>query len=122
MSSEGSFVDVGFVGNGSGGAIDLTSGAPNGPNYSSGKGSRFAKFFDSKGGREPQMMGGKPVLAGLTSPSPIQGHRPDNRGPSDSPGDPRTMDDLFAMLQNSASQVGHHALHGAYTDFDTFIR
>lgn len=105
VSSDGSFVDVGFVGNGSGSTIDLTSGAPNGPNYSSGKGSRFAKFFDSKGGREPQMVGGKPMLASLTSPSPIQGHRPDSQG------DPRTMDDIFAMLQNSASQVSHHAVY-----------
>lgn len=101
VSSEGSFGDVGFVGNGSGSAIDLMSGATNGPNYSSGKGSRFAKFFDNKGG----MVGGKPMHAGLTSPSPIQGHRPDNRVPSDSQGDPRTMDDIFAMLQNSANQV-----------------
>ena len=111
VSSEGSFGDVGFVGNGS--AIDLVSGAANGPNYSSGKGSRFAKFFDNKGGREPQMVGGKSMLAGLTSPSPIQGHRPDNRVPSDSQGDPRTMDDIFAMLQNSANHVRHHPVYGA---------
>lgn len=105
VSSEGSFVDVGFAGNGSGSTIDLMPGTANGPSYSSGKGSRFAKFFDNKGGREPQMVGGKPMLAGLTSPSPIQGHRPDNRMSSDSQGDPRTMDDIFAMLQNSANQV-----------------
>ena len=110
VSSEGSLVDIGFVGNGSGSTIDLTSGAPNGPNYSSGKGSRFAKFFDNKGGRESQMVGGKPMLAGLTSPSPIQGHRPDYRMSSDAQGDPRTMDDIFAMLQNSANQVSHHSV------------
>lgn len=108
VSSEGSLVDVGFVGNGSGGTIDLTSGAPNGPNYATGKGSRFAKFFDGKGGREPQMVGGKPMLAGLTSPSPIQGHRSDNRMSSESQADPRTMEDIFAMLQNSANQVSLH--------------
>ena len=108
VSSEGSFGDVGFAGNVSGSAIDLMSGTTNGPNYSSGKGSRFAKFFDSKGGREPQMAGGKPMLAGLTSPSPVQGHRPDSRMPLDSRGDPRTMDDIFAMLQNSANQVRYH--------------
>jgi len=107
VSSEGSFGDGGFIGNGSGSAIDLMPGT-NGPNYSSGKGSRFAKFFDNKGGREPQMVAGKPMHAGLTSPSPIQGHRPDNRVLSDSQGDPRTMDDIFAMLQNSASQVSYH--------------
>jgi hypothetical protein len=117
VSSEGSFGDVGFIGNGSGGAIDLVSGTPNGPNYSSGKGSRFAKFFDNKGGREPQMVGGKPMLAGLTSPSPIQGHRPDNRVPSDSQGDPRTMDDIFAMLQNSANQVSYHPVYGTRIPF-----
>ena len=108
MSSEGSFGDAGFIGNVNGGTIDLTSGTPNGPNYSSGKGSRFAKFFDNKGGRDPQMMGGKQMIAGLTSPSPIQGHRPGDRAPSDSRGDPRTMDDIFAMLQNSANQVRYH--------------
>lgn len=107
VSSEGSFVDVGFVGNGSGSTIDPMSGAANGPNYSSGRGSRFAKFFDNKGGREPQMVGGKPMITGLTSPSPIQGHRPDARVPSDSQGDPRTMEDIFAMLQNSANQVSY---------------
>ena len=105
VSSEGSFGDVGFVGNLNGNAMDLVPGTPNGPNYSSGKGSRFAKFFDNKGGREPQMVGGKPIIAGLTSPSPTQGHRPDSRVPLDSRGDPRTMDEIFAMLQNSASQV-----------------
>lgn len=119
VSSEGSFGDVGFIGNVSGSAIDPTSGAPNGPNYSSGKGSRFAKFFDNKGGREPQMVGGKPMLAGLTSPSPIQGHRPDNRVPSDSRGDPRTMDDIFAMLQNSANQVCCDPVCGIRTFVDT---
>ena len=98
VSSDGSFVDVGFVGNGSGSAVDLISGTPSGPNYSSGKGSRFAKFFDSKGG--------KPMLASLTSPSPTQGHRPDSQA------DPRTMDDIFAMLQNSASQVSDRIVHG----------
>ena len=119
VSSEGSFVDVGFTGNGGGSAIDLTSGTPNGQNYSSGKGSRFAKFFDNKGGREPQMVGGKPMLAGLTSPSPIQGHRPDNRMPTDSQGDPRTMDDIFAMLQNSANQVSDHPLCGVCSFVDS---
>ena len=112
VSSEGSFGDVGFVGNGSGSAIDLIPGNPNGQNYSSGKGSRFAKFFDNKGGRDPQMVAGKPMHAGLTSPSPIQGHRPDNRVPSDTQGDPRTMEDIFAMLQNSANQVSYRPFGG----------
>ena len=112
VSSEGSFGDVGFAGNGSGSAIDLMPGTPNGPNYSSGKGSRFAKFFDNKGGRESQMVAGKPMHASLTSPSPIQGHRPDGRMPSDSQSDPRTMDDIFAMLQNSANQVGCYPVGG----------
>jgi hypothetical protein len=123
VSSEGSFGgDVGFIGNGNGGAIDLTTGALNGPNYSSGKGSRFAKFFDNKGGREPQMVAGKPMLGGLTSPSPIQGHRPDHRVSSDSQGDPRTMDDIFAMLQNSANQVSRHPVCRTDTFVDTFVR
>ena len=121
VSSEGSFGDVGFIGNVNGSTIDLISGAANGPNYSSGKGSRFAKFFDNKGGKEPQMVGGKQMLAGLTSPSPIQGHRPDNRMPSDSRGDPRTMDDIFAMLQNSANQVRCHPACGARTTIDTRV-
>jgi hypothetical protein len=90
VSSDGSFVDVGFVGNGSGSAVDLISGTPSGPNYSSGKGSWFAKFFDPKGG--------KTMLATI---SPTQGHRPDSQG------DPRTIDDIYAMLQNSASQVSN---------------
>ena len=119
VSSEGSYGDVGFIGNGGGNGIDPVSGAPNGPNYSSGKGSRFAKFFDNKGGREPQMVAGKPMLAGLTSPSPTQGHRPDNRVPSDSQGDPRTMDDIFAMLQNSANQVSYNPVFGPRTFADT---
>jgi hypothetical protein len=99
---------------------DVVPGTPNGPNYSSGKGSRFAKFFDNKGGREPQMVGGKPMLGGLTSPSPIQGHRPDSRVPLDSR-DPRTMDDIFAMLQNSANQVRYRPVCGAGTFFETVI-
>jgi len=119
VSSEGSFGDVGFMVNGSG--IDPMSGTPGGPSYSSGKGSRFAKFFDNKGGREPQMVGGKPILAGLTPPSPMEGHRPDNRVPSDSQGDPRTMDDIFAMLQNSANQVSQHAACGTHTFPNTCI-
>ena len=121
VSSEGSFGDVGFVGNVSGGGVDPVTGAPNGPNYSSGKGSRFAKFFDSKGGREPQMVGGKQMLVGHTSPSPIQGHRPDNRVPLDSRGDPRTMDDIFAMLQNSAGQVRYHPVCGISTFVDACV-
>lgn len=118
VSSDSSFVDVGFSGNGSGSTIDLTSGQPSGPNYSSGRGSRFAKFFDNKSGRDMQMVGGKPMLAGLTSPSPIQGHRSDNRMSSDPQGDPRTMDDIFAMLQNSANQVSDRGAYGTRTFVD----
>jgi hypothetical protein len=97
-SDSGSYVDInngvgGFTGNGFDPASS-TSG-----NFTNGKGSRFAKFFDNKGRDAPMGAITKP------SPSPLQGHRQDvNRILMEQQGDGRSMEDLFAMLQSS-SQV-----------------
>jgi hypothetical protein len=72
------------------------------------KGSRFAKFFDGKA-RDTQSQSNKSqVPVGYISPSPNHHQRQEQSNLSNlasNPGDQRTMDDIFAML-NSSSQVG----------------
>lgn len=89
----------------------------NGPGYDLGgnvmgntaslaKGSRFAKFFDAKN-REGQMNVPPRRTQGGMSTSPMPGQRHDPvalNGMGGNLPDSRTMEDLFAMLQNS-SQV-----------------
>jgi hypothetical protein len=106
-SESGTYGDVnngaiGITGNGNHAtSFDLpTSGNVSG-GFSSGKGSRFAKFFDNKG-KEPQT-GAMAKSTGLLSPSPLRDHRQDvNRVLMENHGDNRTMEDIFAMLQSSA--------------------
>ncbi|KAH9937603.1 uncharacterized protein B0H18DRAFT_1113418 [Fomitopsis serialis] len=75
-------------------------------NYATGKGSRFAKFFDSKTRDAPPVANRKMSgMAGFPSnaqiPDPRQGGMGLNGGINGN-GDTRTMEDIFAMLQNSA--------------------
>ena len=76
--------------------------------FAASKGSRFAKFFDGKA-RDTQSQSNKSqVPVGYISPSPNQQQRQEQSNLSNlasNPGDQRTMDDIFAML-NSSSQVG----------------
>jgi hypothetical protein len=92
----------GFIGNGGQtSTFDLTTPGNQAGSYSSGKGSRFAKFFDNKGRDSSAAMITKST--GRPSPSPLQGHRQDvNRIHMENQADPRTMEDIFAMLQSSA--------------------
>ena len=91
--------------------------------YVLAKGSRFAKFFDGKG-RDPSATQTKPQTpTGFLSPSPSLGQRQDQSGFNGLHGnhnDPRTMDDLFAMLSNS-SQVSRISfdvsVFGQYVSF-----
>ena len=90
---------------GNGPAYDL-GGNPAGANYAAGKGSRFAKFFDAK--RDIQASAGirRPsVGAGFPSTSPHPGQRQESlalNGLGTVNPESRTMEDIFAMLQNSA--------------------
>ena len=75
--------------------------------FAAPKGSRFAKFFDGKA-RDTQSQSNKSqVPVGYISPSPNHHQRQEQSNLSNlasNPGDQRTMDDIFAML-NSSSQV-----------------
>lgn len=89
-----------------GGSIDL-SGNMTGVSPVANKGSRFAKFFDAKS-REQQTLTGQKTQQGQgyvsTSPHP-GGSRPDINalnGMMPTHGESRAMEDIFAMLQNSA--------------------
>ncbi|KAF8807565.1 hypothetical protein BYT27DRAFT_7233070 [Phlegmacium glaucopus] len=78
--------------------------------FATAKGSRFAKFFDGKG-RDGQPQSNKPqVPVGYISPSPNHHQRQEQSNLASNPGDQRTMDDIFAML-NSSSQRGNIAHH-----------
>ncbi|KAI0079596.1 hypothetical protein K474DRAFT_1696309 [Panus rudis PR-1116 ss-1] len=100
-----------FVGNGP--PFDLGGAAATGANVAAGKGSRFAKFFDNKA---REVSPGVPVRNGQRGPalgpstSPLPNLRQDqlvgNGGLGNGP-ENRTMEDIFAMLQNSAQ--GHRA-------------
>ncbi|KAF9821948.1 hypothetical protein IEO21_00378 [Rhodonia placenta] len=102
------FNDVGAGAGGlmSGGPLDMSgANVPGGAGYAAGKGSRFAKFFDAKT-RDGQPMTGRkgPGLPGMQSSSPIPDGRPLGGGLNGIPGtngEARTMEDIFAMLQNS---------------------
>ena len=77
--------------------------------FAASKGSRFAKFFDGKA-RDTQSQSNKSQVpaVGYISPSPNHHQRQEQSNLSNlasNPGDQRTMDDIFAML-NSSSQVG----------------
>ncbi|KZT74709.1 hypothetical protein DAEQUDRAFT_760734 [Daedalea quercina L-15889] len=87
------------------GSMEL-NGIPGGPNYATGKGSRFAKFFDQKPKDPPPMTNRKmPGMAGFPANAQIPDHRQKTMGLNggiNGNGDTRTMEDIFAMLQNSA--------------------
>ncbi|KAI0793417.1 hypothetical protein C8Q75DRAFT_750127 [Abortiporus biennis] len=112
VTSEGSSPYSDLAGGSSsynGGSLDASI---TGNNYASGKGSRFAKFFDAKS-REPQPINVPlrkgPNVPGYISTSPHPGQRPDSmsmNGSLSSVNENRTMEDIFAMLQSS-SQQGH---------------
>ena len=106
LGSEGSspFMELGghnFSPNGSN--YDMSGNTIGGP--STGKGSRFAKFFDAKNRDiQPAQPLRKPQGPGLLSTSPLPGPRQEQIGLNGAPphiNDNRTMEDLFAMLQNS---------------------
>lgn len=85
---------------------DISNGS-NGSAYATGKGSRFAKFFDGKGRDAPQVSAKSPTPnSNFGSSSPGPGHREEHgfNGMMGVGGgvDNRAMDDLFAMLNNSA--------------------
>lgn len=94
------------------GSLDLTgANLPGGANYATGKGSRFAKFFDTKT-RDGQPPNGRkvPGLSSMPSSPPQSDPRQGMMGLNGMMGvngDNRTMEDIFAMLQNSA-QVRPH--------------
>lgn len=80
----------------------------NGLAYAGNKGSRFAKFFDNRP-KENALPGLKPQTpTGFLSSSPNPPQRQEQAiyGGGPSTGPERTMDDIFAMLNNS-SQVCH---------------
>ena len=89
-------------------SVDLTN-STGAAQYASGKGSRFAKFFDGKAkDGPPSVKAYTPV--GIQSSSPALSQKPDASGLNDvlgPKGDKRSMDDIFAMLSNSA-QVSHY--------------
>ncbi|TCD63396.1 hypothetical protein EIP91_005604 [Steccherinum ochraceum] len=116
------YQELGNVAPPNGSGFDL-SGNPAGGNYATGKGSRFAKFFDAKP-REPQVPVGArrtSVGAGFVSTSPRPGQRQDPialNGMGGANPENRTMEDIFAMLQNSAQnhrmspQIGQPSRNG----------
>lgn len=99
-------------------SLDPSSGNQGG-NFTNGKGSRFAKFFDNKG-RDPQMSTiQKP--GGIPSPSQLQGHRQEiTRALMEQQGgDSRAMEDLFAMLQSSSQVCSLEVLDQLFVDLNT---
>lgn len=101
-----SYVDLGGAANFSGSFDTAGGNVTGGGNYATGKGSRFAKFFDNKA-REGQHVGVRKGqgIPGFTSTSPHPGPRQDVvalNGMAGNNGDARTMEDIFTMLQNSA--------------------
>lgn len=101
-----------FSVNGQGQPFDPIGGANNSSQqFATGKGSRFLKYFEEKGregGQVPGVsIGGgirKPSGPGFQSSSPAPGQRPEQGGFNGGHTDNRTVDELFAMLNNS-SQV-----------------
>lgn len=89
-----------------GGPLDPSgSNVPGGANYAASKGSRFAKFFDSKT-REGQSAGPRlgQQVPGMPPAIPHQNPRQESisLGGMPTPRGERTMEDIFAMLQSSA--------------------
>lgn len=85
------------------------------------KGSRFAKFFDAKN-RDGQVNVAPRRAPGGMSTSPLPGQRHDHavlNGMGGNMADSRTMEDLFAMLQNS-SQVRSNRTDYALCAHDQF--
>ena len=86
------------------------NGIPGGPNYATGRGSRLARLIDQKARDGPPQANRKvPGMPGAPSypqmPDPRQGNFGLNGGLNGN-GEGRTMEDIFAMLQNSR-QVRH---------------
>ena len=81
---------------------------PGGVGYAANKGSRFAKFFDQKRDVQGQPQTGGPRLAqqvpNMPPAIPHSNQRQDSisLGGMGAPRGERTMEDIFAMLQNSA--------------------
>ena len=90
------------------GAVDQSQIDPNSNGYAASKGSRFAKFFDGKPKEQPPPPAPQAQMpVGFTSPSPNLGPRFDQGGynPSSNGEEPRTMDDIIAMLANSQACI-----------------
>ena len=90
----------------SGGPLDSAlNNVLGGANYAVNKGSRFAKFFDSKT-RDAQVavprLGPQGPNVPPTIPHPNQRQVSMSMGGMGTPREERTMEDIFAMLQNSA--------------------
>ncbi|EMD41793.1 hypothetical protein CERSUDRAFT_110356 [Gelatoporia subvermispora B] len=84
-------------------SIDISVGNTPGMSYPSAKGSRFVKFFEAKGRDMPTVGPRKPVQgAGFVNPNTRQDAMGLNT--MGNHGGERTMEDLFAMLQNSSAQ------------------
>jgi len=83
--------------------LNTQQNEPNFNGVATGKGSRFAKFFDGKA-RDVQPTSSKQqVGGGFSSPSPNHHQRHEHTSlVTGTSGDQRAMDDLFAMLNNSA--------------------
>lgn len=86
------------------GGVPLEANLPGGGNYAASKGSRFAKFFDTKtrelqnaGPRLSQQVPGMPPAI----PHPSQRQDSISLGGMAAPRGERTMEDIFAMLQSS---------------------
>ncbi|EPT04244.1 hypothetical protein FOMPIDRAFT_148672 [Fomitopsis schrenkii] len=93
---------------GSSSPLDV-NGIPGGPNYATGKGSRLARLMDQKARDAPPPANRKmPGMPGFPSNPQMSDPRQGNvvlNGGMNGNGDARTMEDIFAMLQNSAQ---HH--------------
>lgn len=80
--------------------------------FAGNKGSRFAKFFVEGKNKEPSPPMNKvqpPIGAPPNGPSPIQRHEQAGfRNASSNSNDPRSMEDIFAMLNNSVQVSSHH--------------
>ncbi|KIL70666.1 hypothetical protein M378DRAFT_6610 [Amanita muscaria Koide BX008] len=79
------------------------------PSYPGPRGSRFAKFFDNKS-RDSAPLPKSQTPVGLVSSSPHPGQRPE-QNPYESlhgtTAEPRTLEDIFAMLNNSSQGHRH---------------
>ncbi|KAG6381329.1 hypothetical protein JVT61DRAFT_5739 [Boletus reticuloceps] len=73
-----------------------------GPGIAAAKGSRFAKFFDGKGrdGQPTPFAKGSMGISGMSQPGPQKSDLPGLHPPHHS--EARAMEDIFAMLNNSA--------------------